>query len=114
MSDFEKFDKSSLDAALQQALDHNASIGGSRMVEYRGLQVLVPVRDVRDAVELLTTKNRREVRRVMASVNGSLGQHLAAVSAGTASQQTAMNFGQDIAIWFANEIVHGRASLELH
>ena len=114
MSNFAKFDKSSLNTAMQQALAHNETIGGSRMVEYQGLQVLVPVRDLRDAVELLTKKNRAEIRRVMTSVNGSLQRNLAAVSTGTAQQETAMNFGQDVAIWFANEIVHGRASLEIH
>lgn len=100
--------------ALQQALAENSKIGGSRMVEYAGLQVLVPVRDIHHAYDKFLTMGDRYRKDVMQSVTRSLNDKLPHVSAITASSQVAMQCGQDIAIWFANEVIEGRATLEIH
>jgi hypothetical protein len=96
---------------IEDALAHNEQIGGSRVIEYGGMMTLVPVRDIQHAMTVLQANDRR---KVMASVNATLALTFPKVRSGAASQKMAMNCAQDIAIWFANEVLEGRASLEVH
>ena len=50
----------------------------------------------------------------MVSVRRSIKKLFPRVKRGTASQKEAMDCAQDIAIWFANEIVEGRQTLSLN
>ncbi len=99
-----------VDPRVAAAFAHNAQIGGSRMISYGGLDVMVPVRDVREAINALKAGDRI---RIMNSVLAALRRTFPKVKRGTASQKAAMNCAQDIAIWFANEIIEGRATLEI-
>ena len=96
---------------FDDALRYNDMIGGSRMVEYDGMMVLVPVRDVRQAMDLLRDG---PAAQILASVRTSIGRLFPAVKAGTASQRQAMDCAQDIAIWFAGEVLAGRQTLEIN
>jgi len=114
MSDFKRVDAENMAEALQQALDHNAEHGGSRIIDYQGLQIVVPLHDLRQGVDLLHSRGETERAMIMASINHSLHQNLADVKAGTAPQKVAMEFGQDVCLWFANEVVAGRTTLEIN
>lgn len=98
------------DPRIPAALAHNDTIGGSRFIEYGGMMIMVPVRDIRQAMDALRTGDKAVM---MASVNATLARTFPAVKAGTATNKQAMECGQDIAIWFANEVVEGRASVEV-
>lgn len=97
------------DPRIAQAVEHNTAIGGSRWIEYGGMSVMAPLRDIQDAVTALKAGDHR---KVMASVNATLAQDFPRVKAERASQKQAMRCAQDIAIWFANEVIEGRATLE--
>jgi hypothetical protein len=96
---------------LEEALAQNAAIGGSRTVTYRDLVIVVPLRDIEDARKALTEGNRH---RLMRSVRSAIDGAYEEVAAGRAPHSVAMNIGQDIAIWFANEVIEGRATLEVN
>jgi hypothetical protein len=51
---------------------------------------------------------------IMDSVNGNLKRNFPKVKAGKASQKLFIKCAMDVAIWFANEVVSGRASLEVN
>ena len=99
-----------LDPRVADGLAKNAAIGGSRWIEYGGMTVMAPTRDIAQAVDALRRGNRQ---RIMRSVNKALAKSFPAVKAERATQQLAMRCAQDIAIWFANEIIEGRATLEV-
>jgi hypothetical protein len=112
----EKSDETTNDAvdlpeAVQGALQANAKIGGSRMISYGGMQILAPARDIQQAIEALQNGDRQ---RIMVSVRKSIKRVFPQVKRGTASQEKAMICGQDIAIWFANEIIEGRQTLVMN
>jgi hypothetical protein len=100
-----------VDDPLQSALEKNAKIGGSRMISYGDMEILVPLRDVIAAVDALGAGN---LRKTMASVNASLASSFPRVQSGIASQKEAMDCAQDIAIWFANEVIEGRQTLTVN
>jgi hypothetical protein len=96
---------------LDEALAHNSTIGGSRVISYGGMEILAPVRDIIQAMDWLRNGDRRQI---VAHLNATLARNFPNVSNGTASQKLAMQTGQDIAIWFANEVIEGRATLEIN
>ena len=102
------------DADLARLLEANEAHGGSRAIEYGGLTLFAPVRDIRKAISRFRRRGGCYRAEIMQSVNAHLATNFASVVAGTATQEVAMNCAQDVAIWFANEIVEGRASLETH
>jgi hypothetical protein len=99
------------DPRLAEAIAHNAETGGSRWIEYDGVLMLVPLQALRHTVDYLKASDRREI--VMTSVNAALACGFPSVKAGTASQDDAVGCAQDVVIWFANEVIAGRASLEV-
>ena len=98
------------DPRFAAAMRSNDEIGGSRMIDYDGMIIMAPVRDIRHAIDALTDGDRQQI---MQSVNSAIRRTFPKVKRGTASQKSAMQCGQDIAIWFANEIIEGRATLEI-
>ena len=98
------------DDKLQYAVTRNNDIGGSRWIDYRGLMIMAPVRDILQAINSL---NRGDRRKIMASVSASLARDFPKVEKGKATHKIAMRCAQDIAIWYANEVIERRATLEL-
>lgn len=96
---------------IADALAHNTQVGGSRIISYDGMELLAPLRDIKESIDFLNNNDRR---KVMASVNATLARRFREVKKGTASQKIAMECMQDIAIWFANEIIEGRETLEIN
>lgn len=99
------------DLRVAAAVRHNRAIGGSAWITYDGIEIMVPLRDVMEAREALLNGRRT---RIMASVNTSLKRFFPLVKAEKAPQRLAMKIAQDVAIWFANELIEGRAKLESH
>lgn len=106
----QKWDTS--DPRVKAAFAENDKIGGTRMINYRDCMIAAPVRDIRQAVERLSDPEY-DRRKTIASVTASLARSFPRVQSGKASQKEAMLCCQDIAIWFANEIIEGRATLEM-
>lgn len=78
-------------------------------IQYKEFEMTCPDQHVKDAVEALSTsKNRPEIVK---SVNTYIETHLPSMADGSASQDVAMRVMQDIAIWYANEVVEERATL---
>lgn len=102
------------DIALQRAVAANAKIGGSRFITYGGLQVFVPVRDIHQSLDKFRTMGDAYRKDIISSVNKSLDATIPLVRDSKATQQQAISAAQDVAIWFANEILEGRATLEMN
>lgn len=105
--------KSAFDAAEASAWQELEWAGerGSRLIVYDGVNVLVPVRDIRQAIAELSNGDRQHT--VMLA-RGNIEKTLPAVRQGTASQYAAMMCARDVAIWFANEIIEGRETLKMN
>jgi hypothetical protein len=99
---------------LSEALAHNAEIGGTRMIEYKGLVVMAPLRDIKESLAMMQVNDEEFRHDLMASANRYLRRNFRSVKNQTASHEVAMNCAMDVAIWFANEIFEGRATLETH
>lgn len=93
----------------QDALAYNEAICGSRLIVYDGVNVLAPVRDIRQAITLLSNGDRQHT--VMLA-RRNIEKTLPAVRHGTASQYATMMCARDVAVWFANEVIEGRETLE--
>jgi hypothetical protein len=102
-----------IDPVFAAVLRSNERIGGSRLIEYYEMRLLLPVRDIREAVAALRETDPKERREAMQSVNKSLTRFRSKAKRGVLTEQEANTFTSDIALWFANEVVDGRQSLEL-
>jgi hypothetical protein len=105
-------------ASVQQIMSTMLAInqqaaGGSRWVEYDGMMVMVPLQHIRDAMAYFSKRHPTVRRGAMESVKASIARLSPGVKAGTASHEDSMGCCQDIAIWFANEVIEGRATLEV-
>ena len=74
------------------------------------MQIAIPLRDIREGVAMLAAEPRR--REIVACTDRALRKNFPAVKAGKAPLHMAMECGQDVALWFANEVIEGRASIE--
>lgn len=81
--------------------------GGAVEINYKGFIVVAPTEHLEQAVVLLKEDECKE--DVLKSVNKYLDDNIKAVADGSASQDIAMNLCQDITLWYANEIIEGRA-----
>lgn len=99
---------------LSEALAHNAKIGGTRMIEYKGMTIMAPLRDIKQSLDMMKANDEEYRAGIMGSANDYLRRNIRSVKNQTASQEVAMNCAMDIAIWFANEVFEGRATLETH
>lgn len=84
--------------------------GGIVLIPYEGLMIGAPRSDILQAIKLLKETDNRN--GVVESVKRSIKQMAPQVKNGTISQEDALNFGQDMSIWYGNEILEGRALLE--
>ncbi len=100
--------------SLDELLTHNAQrAGGSRIIEYGGLKCIAPLNEIQQGIALLMAAGDARPA-LIAEVNRCLKRSMRSVKRHKASQQVAMNWAQDVAIWFANEVIEGRASLEVN
>lgn len=97
-----EFDQHRIDKALAQN-------GESVIIHYKELKVLAPKADIEYAINYLT--NCADRTDVMRSVMKVLQKNYKSVLRGKASHKTAMEYGQDLAIWYANELI-AREALE--
>ena len=80
------------------------------MIKYRELNCMAPKGDVLHALNEFQT-NPQKRKGIMGSVMFALTKNYKSVFDQTATTQQAVTLGQDIAIWYANEIYEGRATL---
>jgi hypothetical protein len=104
----------SVEDHLAIATAANASLGGSRSLEYKGVNALVPLYQLESALDTLRAFPDRERQKIVRSAVIVLGRNLLSVREGKAPIEVAMHFAEDMVIWFANEVIEGRASLSLN
>lgn len=86
--------------------------GGSMQIRHGDTMIYAPTNDVHKAISLLKQYNQKERKSVIKSVNDSIKKLKPLVMSTKATEQEAMNCAQDITIWFANQILEGKATLE--
>ena len=95
---------------FKKAYEQNEKSGGTIMIKYRELNCIAPKGDVLYALNKFRT-NPQNRKGIMGSVMFALTKNYKPVLNQTATTQQAITLGQDIAIWYANEIYEGRATL---
>ena len=95
---------------IKRAYGQNEKSGGTIMIKYRELNCMAPKGDVLYALNEFQT-NPQKRKGIMGSVMFALTKNYKSVFDQTATTQQAVTLGQDIAIWYANEIYEGRATL---
>lgn len=95
------------------ALKVNQAIGGSRAITYGGTEVIVPALAIHLAMDKFLCMGDEYRKYVMQSVNSSLSESFPSVKNSTASQDKAIECARDISIWFANEVIEGRATFSV-
>jgi len=98
---------------LLNYVEASEKAGEHKRIIYGDCEVVAPVSDIEEAIALIRRSTPEANRRAMASIKAYLARHTPRANAGKASQKIAMQCAQDIAIWFANEVVEGRASLRI-
>jgi hypothetical protein len=63
-------------------------------------------------IHLLTSSGRLKRRMILTSVNKHMSRHFYDIGTGKSKQRVTAKIMQDIAIWYANEVLEGRAKLE--
>jgi hypothetical protein len=86
--------------------------GGYRQIRYGDFMIVAPLADIKHSLDALRRMSGSRRAVMLRSVNKALASALPAVAAGTAPQEVAMTFCQDVAIWFANEVFDGREQLD--
>ena len=86
---------------------------GSRFVEFDGHQVRVPLAEVQEALTMLHKHSPEMRKRIMRTISITLGRNWPKVKKGTASPHALILTRQDISIWFANQVLDGRARIEM-
>jgi hypothetical protein len=89
-----------------------SSLSGGCFVEFDGHQVRVLLAEVREALTMLHKHSPEVRKRVIRSTSITLGRNWPKVKKGTASPRDMILTRQDISIWFANEVLAGRARIE--
>jgi hypothetical protein len=84
----------------------NELLSGSVELSYQDATVIAPVKDILEALDILETEDRSQI---MQSVNSYLKDHWHLFRSGEATQEQKENMVHDIATWYANEIIEGRA-----
>ena len=88
-------------------------LSGSRFVEFDGHQVRVPLAEVQEALTTLHKHSPEMRKRIMRTISITLGRNWPKVKKRTASPRDTILTRQDISIWFANEVLDGRARFEM-
>lgn len=104
-------DDKTMDAEVKKAFESAfMQPGGGRMVSYRELQVIIPLKRLYQALEDL--KHKVDKDEFMKSVHLCLELGYESIMGGKATLDAAMKYGADVCVWFANEILEGRQPLE--
>jgi hypothetical protein len=102
------------DPIIEHVLAHNSKYaGGSQTIAYHGGTVTAPVCDIQAAIEELLHLTAGDRQKALASVTRALDKNRQKVFAGEATQAQAMAYMEDVAIWYANEVLEGRATLAI-
>lgn len=103
-----------IDEKWKRELPKNLKLGGTVKIQYADTDFMIgaPLAHVHQAIELLKEQNRAQRKNTMHNVNRAIRQMLPVVGEEKASTKQAAELAQDIAIWFANEVVEGRKSLD--
>lgn len=96
------------DLTVQDVIEQ---LGGGVSIQYQDFMVVAPRAHVVDAVEMIKQEDTTSKKHILKSIQHSIKTLLPLLIAGTATQQQAMDCAQDISLWYANEIVEGRAEL---
>lgn len=97
---------------LEQVLATNAKeAGGSRVIQYRDVSLVIPMSELNEALRLMKQLSRHRRCGVVSSISVALDHNVPLVAEGKLSQRQAMQCAQDLTLWFANEVIEGRASL---
>lgn len=84
----------------------------TKEVQYRERLVKTPLKDIQYALKYLSQNEARR-QRVLFGVNHMLAINYKKIQAGgKIPTETTIAFEQDVAIWFANEILAGRARMD--
>ena len=84
--------------------------GGYRQIQYLETMIVAPLNHVKEAIVTLQGYSRSKRKQVIRSVNVALAMSYSRCD--HFSQQQFLEFAQDVTIWFANEVVEGRAEME--
>jgi hypothetical protein len=85
--------------------------GGYQKIEHGDLTVVAPINDIKMCLEWLRSMDTPTRSATLRSVNQALAVGKSSMRSQTASQDVAMQFCQDCALWFANEVLDGRVTL---
>lgn len=99
---------------MDEVLQQNELIGGSRTIQYGELVVTVPLRDIKAIINRFQRRGASYRKRVIASVVKALEHDVPLVKEQRATQAQALACAEDIAIWFGNEVIEGRQTLSIN
>jgi hypothetical protein len=80
-------------------------------INYGGLTTMAPRDQVAEFVEMLKKMTPTARAAVLNSVNDAIFKVIGEVKLGKDTQSVAIDMAQDVAIWYANEIFEGRATI---
>ena len=87
--------------------------GGAVSIQYKHFEIQAPRKELLYALTNMRALKGEEKRSFMRSVNKALAEATEKADQGRITQQEAMTMGQDCVFWYANEIIEGRATLEV-
>lgn len=82
---------------------------GGATDKFKEFIVLVPLNHLNSAIDSMKDDPNRI--RILQSIESCINEHYQSMMDHKASQETAMNFCQDITLWYANEVIEGRAKV---
>lgn len=96
----------------QDILAENAIHGGTAMVKYKDTDFAagVPLAHLYEALEILQKKPDR--KDVMKKISRHIDSNYEAGMRGELTQADALGLAQDVGLWFANEVLEGRKTME--
>jgi len=104
-----------LHAAMARAIKQNAPHGGSRVIEYGDARVLVPTELITEALKgLQADDSLRKAAIEVANLRLPTAIKVLLSTPEGAPSALVRTVTLDIVIWFANEIIEGRASLSMN
>lgn len=97
-----------LDAVFAQ----NRHSGGSRVLQYKGHDLVAPMCDIIDMIDAL--KDRSDLPDLRTVAQASVDRVWALVTAGTVTQEAFMDFAHDMVIVFSIDVIEGRETLSVN
>ena len=110
--DIDKYASNEFDKKrLEDAFKTNARSGGTVEINYRDTVIMAPLGDILHNMEKLRNYAPFKRRHVMNSVNKSIRNNFDKMLRHEVDTARAVEIMQDIAIWYSNEILLGKAQL---